>query len=218
MVFEQKELKAKTLKQTRQEYAEKSFDLYNLMRSGSEITIEERLDFSNDKVRIVNVKGFKDPSQTYPRYAIKVSDGLFTKDLVMKEEELIALATSLPQTLINIQGVVFKVNRGTGYEPKIEYLRCVRQDMNGNAYNASAPAQDAPVQQKPLDPARDINRAAEQLAEAVKANTAVGITTTYPILQAIADKIYPNRALDVIMCAKTKGCIADQGAEGYKGY
>lgn len=202
-------------KQTKQQYEERPFSFRNLLNS--QFTIEEKLDISANP-RITKKEGTSKFGKPYSMELAKlnISDGVFQKDLEMTEAEWMMLSRALPKGLINLQGVTLKIKRdntGMGYD--VEYIGVARQDMQGNAYNN---AQVAPEQPAAQQQAKTINDYAEMLAQAVKQNTALGITTTYPILQKMADQIYPNRALDLIMAAKTKGCIADMGAEGYRGY
>lgn len=198
-------------KVTRQEYAERPFDFYTLKQSGGEITIEESYNWETDKPRVVKIAGFKDPSQTFEKIALKVSDGIFTKDLLMSEGEYTKLMAAFPSTLTNLRGVTFKISRN-GLDTKIEYLRTERQDLEGNAYNNTASQQTA----KPEVP-KQLNDYAIMLCEAVKTNNSYGIAVTPAILFKMADTIMPNRAMDVIQAAKAGGYITEH-AEGFRGH
>ncbi len=197
-------MEIKSAKQTKKEYAEKPFDFFILKMSGGEITIEESLDFSNDKPRVVVVKNFKDPLQTHEAIAIKVTDGLFSKELHMKQEEWTKLCAALPSTLLNLRGVTFKVSRGPGFDTKVEYLRTAIHDFDGKLYN---PAQDASGQT--ITTPNQVDTLVKQLAQAIELNAKLQHTNDAKTVMTIADSLHPGHAMDLIMGAKAQGWIVE---------
>ena len=187
------------------EYAEKPYTLWELR--GQQFTIVEDLP----KTKTIREKTEKSQKgKDYQAYFIKVQSGLFEKDLRMLESELTKLFLAMPTSLTNFRGAILTVDQGVNKD--LTYIGLSSSEMNENfPSNANKPSE-------PAQPIKTINDYADMLAEAVKTNTSVGITTTYPILQNMADKIYPGRALDVIMAAKAKGCLSEHGAEGYRGH
>lgn len=216
-----KPLEVKSAKQTRKEYAETPFDFYTLKQSGSEIEIVESLDFENDKPRVVKVKNFKkqgdtSPDQYHDAIAIKVSDGVFTKDLNMRKDEWIKLCAAFPSTLANLKGVTFRLLRGHGFDTKVEYLRVAIQDMEGKPYNtgntnsnkiAASMEKAQPTQPSPTTIASMI----QALHAAIDTNINTGIKNTPEVVLKAAELIKPGDGAHLIQAAKDAGWIVEVG-------
>lgn len=204
---EQKSLldRIKPGKATKQEYAERPFDFFTIMRSGVEITIEESYDWETDKPRVVKVKGFKDSTKTFEKIAFKATDGIFKKDLLVNEDEYAKLMAAFPSTLNNLIGVTFRITRGNGLDSKVEYLRVAPYDMDGKPYRNT---QDAPGQ--PTPSASNQSDLCRQLSHAIELNFKMGLTTDREKLNKMADAISPGKGLDLIVSAKTEGWIYEK--------
>ena len=201
-------------KQSKKEYAEQPFSLNGLV--GCQFTIEEKLGIS-EIPRVVK-KQTKDGKKVYEVIALKISDGIFEKDMHIFENEWKQLCTALPDSIVNLQGVNLKVNRNSStLQFKFEYIGVVRQDMDGNQYNngnTSAPVQDAPgsTQTAPTDTGNQI----KALHAAIELNQKMKIDTDISKLIIIADSIRHGDALGLIEAAKKEGWICEVAGK-YRG-
>lgn len=209
MTYEQKPFVPQSFKQIKKEYMETPFWLGKFL-PGSQLTIVE--DLPKDKPIRYTMRPSNKGGPAFPVNLIRITDGFVEKDLELSKTNTQLLLVNLPEHITNLKGVVLANDMG----------RWVFVSQNDGSFNENFPSKSAEIA-KSMEPAaqqsiKTINDYAEMLAEAVKMNTSLGMTVTYPVLQKMADKIYPNRALDLIAAAKAKGCIVDQGAEGYRGY
>lgn len=204
--------------QTKKDYAERPFSLRHLVNT--QFTIEEKLDISA-KPRTTRKEGISKLQKAYSFdiAKIKISDGLFSKDLELNESEWTSMCTALPQGLINLLGVTLKVGRdASGLGFKFEYIGIARQDMNGNQYNSgnigkasgAIAASMEPTPTQPQDVTTEIGNQIKQLHKALELNQEMKISNTAKEVIAIADKIRPGDALGIIKGAKEQGWITEQ--------
>lgn len=193
----------------KKEYIEKAFWL-GQFKPGSSFTIVE--DMPRGKAMRFYMKPNPKGGKAFETNLIRINDGFVEKDLEVGDIQAGVLFSTVPDTLTNLKGSTFVNDSG-----RWRYVAQSTDEMNANFPPKSSEISKS-MEPEPQQQVKTINDYAEMLAQAVKQNTSLGITTTYPILQKMADQIYPNRALDLIMAAKTKGCISEHGAEGYRGY
>lgn len=188
------------------EYKETPFEMWNLRNK--QITIIEDLPKSKNIREKIEHNEKYNKNQTY--YYIKVQEGLFEKDMKLTENQLTQLFLVLPQDMMNFKGAILTVIQD-GLNREFSYVGRSPEGMNEN-FPSNATEQPA----KPEMP-RQLNDYAVMLWEAVKFNENLGVKVPYPVLQTMADKIYPNHALDVITAAKTAGYITEH-ADGFRGH
>ena len=203
----------KPAKATKKEFAEAPFTVNGLI--GSQFTIEEKLGMS-ECPRIKKVPT-KDGKKTYDVVALKVSNGMFEKDLHIFDSEWKQLCAVLPDSLISLQGVALKPTRDPNnpLKTRFEYVGVYTQDLNGDKYNSgnpkdtSKPAQGAPGQtnEAPTTIASQI----QALHAAIETNINTGIKNTPEKVLEIANKIKVGDGEHLMQAAKDAGWIIEVG-------
>ncbi len=189
-------------KKTKKEYAEKPFSLWDFRGNGKQFTIEEDLQVSQlprtGKKEGVSKHGGTPYSMEIAK--IRISDGIFEKDLHLSENEWTKLSAAIPDTLLNLKGVVMAYDRDN-----LTYVGVSSESMNENMPRRS---QDAPGQTNA--PSTNQSDLARQLSHAIELNFKMGIKTDQATLQKIADAINPGKGLDLIVAAKTEGWVYEK--------
>lgn len=187
--------------ETQKAYAEKPFDFWYFKRAqNKQFTIEEDIKIGG---RIRSKKEMTRYGEKEYGY-IKVSDGIFVKDLKVSESEWMSLCVKLPKTLISLKGVTMAFNG-----EYIEFVSAEMPPVNGNGNGASQQPTAAPQQ-----PSKDMTL--RQFAEALLMDEKLGRTRDIKSVMAIAETLNPGDALGLIKAAKDGGyIIEDKGA--YRG-
>lgn len=199
-------------KQAKKEFAERAFSLNYLV--GNQFTIEEKLGIS--EVPRTKTLQTKDGRKTYEVVAIKISDGVFEKDLHIFETEWNILCNSIPDGLINMQGLTLKVARNsTTLRMGFEYVGMAKQNMEGEIYKNGNPDNIAPnpVQEAPTE----IGNQIRMLHQGVGLNSKMKIDTDIKKLTEMAEAIRPGDALNLITAAKREGWICEVVPGKYRG-
>ena len=199
-------IEIKPAKATKKEYAEQPFTINALI--GSQFTIEENLGISVCP-RIKKVPT-KDGKAVYDVVALKVSNGIFEKDLHIFESDWKKLCYALPEGLISLQGVTLKPSRDPNNPlwTKFEYVGISPQNMEGSQYNNGNPVQGAPGQTN--EAPTEIGRQVHALVSAMETTGKIGVDINAKVMTTLAESIKPGDALGLIDAAKKEGWIFEQ--------
>jgi len=196
-------IEIKPAKATKKEYAEQPFTINALI--GSQFTIEENLGISVCP-RIKKVPT-KDGKSVYDVVALKVSNGIFEKDLHLFESDWKKLCYALPEGLISLQGVTMKSVRDQN-NPLWTNFEYIGVYPRGFDENVPKPSQDAPGQTN--EAPTEIGRQIHALVSAMETTAKVGVEITAKVMTTLAESIKPGDALGLINAAKKEGWIFEQ--------
>lgn len=205
------EKEIKSAKQTKKEYAEKPFSLKYM--EGTQFTIEEKLGVS--EVPRTN-KLISKSGNPYTVVAIKISNGMFEKDMHLFGQEWDDLCAAIPDSLVNMQGLTMKVSRNRAtLRPELEYVGMAVRDAEGKTYSNDNPAVVTPDPKEGAP--TEIGNQIKMLHQGVELNYKMKIDTDIKKLTEMAEAIRPGDALNLITAAKREGWICEVVPGKYRG-
>jgi hypothetical protein len=193
----------------KKEYAEKAFDIWGLKRAGSQFTIVEDLKVTaSPRAGKKTLPGREGKTGVVLEVAlIKVSDGIFEKDMQLTEYEWQKLNEVRPDGLISLKGSTF------GFEgDKLIFVGVALQDIQGNQLGTEKDREIA-KQNSTNAPGQTNDTLAlriKGLKEAMALTASLGTKVDSAVLIKIAERFEPGNALGLISSAKNSGDIMEK--------
>lgn len=188
----------------KKEYAEKPFDLFGFRGSNRQFTVVEDLKV-NQNPRMGRKTGTsKDGKQySFEVALLKVSDGIFEKDMQLSETDWQKINVVRPDNLLSLKGVTYAYQ---GQE--LVFVGIVTPDMNENFQKPQQSPKDAPGQTN----SSQVDGLYLKLAQGITFCSTIGQKTTKDVVIQIARNIVqPGQDVEAfIYAAKMAGWLVER--------